>query len=55
MAWSYTTGVLTSTGATEAAPDSLLAGIAIVQAAAPTLAIYNYVVGHLSNLIFNKY
>lgn len=37
MAWTYndstTPGVLTSTGATEANPDSLLAGIAIVQAA----------------------
>lgn len=37
MTWTYndsvTPGVLTSTGATEASPDSLLAGIAIVQAA----------------------
>lgn len=29
MAWTYTTGVLTSTGATEASPDSLLAGVLI--------------------------
>lgn len=34
MSWSYATGVLTSTGATEASPDSLLTGIAIVQTAA---------------------
>lgn len=50
MAWAYSAGVLTSTGATEAAPDSLLAGIAVAQAAAPTLAYVNGFVGWLNNV-----
>ena len=29
MAWTYTTGISTSSGATETSPDSLLAGILI--------------------------
>jgi hypothetical protein len=36
MSWTYSSGVLTSAGATESSPDSLLAGIAIVQAADAT-------------------
>lgn len=50
MTWSYTTGVLTSTGATEASPDSLLAGIAIVQAADPTRGYRDGFAGWLNNV-----
>lgn len=50
MAWSYTTGVLTSTGATEASPDSLLAGIAIVQTADATRGYANNKQAWLNNV-----
>lgn len=50
MTWAYNAGVLTSTGATEASPDSLLAGIAIVQAADATRGYRNGFVGWLNNV-----
>jgi len=52
MAWTYnnTTFVLQSTGATEASPDSLLAGIAIVQAADATRGYRNVNSGWLNNV-----
>ncbi len=50
MAWTYLSGVLTSTGGTEAAPDSLLAGIDIVEAVAPTLAYRDGFVAWLNNV-----
>jgi hypothetical protein len=49
-AWSYSVGVLTSTGATEASPDSLLAGIAIVQAADATRGYVNNKFGKITNV-----
>jgi hypothetical protein len=51
MSWSYATGVLTSTGATEASPDSLLAGIAVVQAADATRAYRNGQVAWINNCL----
>lgn len=53
MAWSYTTGVLTSTGATEASPDSVLDGIAIVQAADLTRGYRNGLVAWVNNTAIN--
>jgi hypothetical protein len=50
MAWSYSAGVLTSTGATEASPDSVLAGIAIVQAADSTKGYRNGLVAWLNDV-----
>lgn len=50
MAWNYTTGLLTSTGATNASPDSLLAGIDIVQAADATRGYRNGNVAWVNNL-----
>lgn len=50
MTWAYSAGVLTSTGATEASPDSLLAGIAIVQAADATRAYHNGFIAWLNNV-----
>lgn len=50
MAWDYTTGVLTSTGGTESAPDSLLEGIAIVQAADATRGYRNGPLAWLNNV-----
>jgi hypothetical protein len=48
--WNYSTGVLTSTGATESSPDSLLAGIAIVQAADGTKGYRNGSIAWLNNV-----
>jgi hypothetical protein len=54
MAWSYnnttTPGVLTSTGGTEASPDSLLAGISIVQAVNGGRAYRNGTLGVLQDV-----
>jgi hypothetical protein len=50
MSWAYATGVLTSTGATEGSPDSLLAGIAIVQAADSTKGYRSLLVAWLNDV-----
>jgi hypothetical protein len=51
MSWVYVAGSLTSTGGTEAAPDSVMAGIDIVEAADPTKAYRDGLVGWLSDTI----
>jgi hypothetical protein len=53
MAWTYTSGVLTSTGGTEASPDSLLEGIDIVEAADATKGYRDGFVGWLTDVRVN--
>ena len=55
MAWSFnnTTKILTSTGATLASPDSLLAGIALVQAADTTRGYVNSYIGWINNVFIS--
>lgn len=50
MAWSYSTGVLTSTGASSATPDLLSAGVAVVQAADAARGYVSGNLGWLSNV-----
>lgn len=50
MAWTYSAGVLTSAGATEASPDSVLSGIVIVQAADATKGYRNGLVAWLNDV-----
>lgn len=50
MAWIYTIGVLTSTGATETSPDSISSGIAIVQASDSTRGYVNGSLAWLQNV-----